>query len=70
MRKIVEQLRQAASDTDDDWIGMRCLKAADTIDALVQAVKRAQHYMRNCGVNMERDYPEIDAALARAEARS
>lgn len=28
---------------------------------------RDQHYMRNCGADMERDYPEIDAAIAKAE---
>jgi hypothetical protein len=33
---------------------------------LHEALRRAVHFMQNAGVNIERDYPEIDAALCKA----
>lgn len=36
-------------------------------DELLEALRRAEHYMQNVGANMTRDYPEIGEALARAE---
>lgn len=36
----------------------------------LEALERAAHYMQNCGANMERDYPEIPAAIAKAKGQS
>ena len=66
---------------EQDTLSKRCFSHAPDCDLiavyrtaaldLLAALKRAQHYMRNCGADMERDYPEIDAAITKAErARS
>lgn len=33
---------------------------------LLAALESAQHYMRNAGLNMDRDFPEIQAAIDKA----
>lgn len=40
-------------------------EAADRIESLERALRRAEHYIGNCGVDIERDYPEIAAAILR-----
>lgn len=56
LRKAIERGRDEAATT--------LQQQADRIKALEVALKRAQHYMGNCGVDIERDYPEIVAALS------